>query len=208
LSARIPFYGHAQGTGKRLKTGLDNMVGIEAGSLANVQSELGVVDHRLIKLPHQLGFVAANALRGQLQAIAEVRTPGEIQHHLHQSFIQRCPKMAEAMNATPILQSLRQGLSQRDAHIFVGVVIVDVQIPYGLDLQVDQPVGAELGQHVIQKGDPSIDLMAPAAIQVQMNLDIRFSSATVNRGRSGLEQARGVEGSHGKSIEAGGKSQL
>jgi len=77
-------------------------------------------------------------------------------------------------------------------------------------------VGAELGQHVIQKGDPSIDLMAPAAIQVQMNLDIRFSSATVNRGRSGLEQARGVVrvsgaehfGSHGKSIEAGGKSQL
>jgi hypothetical protein len=69
-------------------------------------------------------------------------------------------------------------------------------------------VGAELGQHVIQKGDPSIDLMAPAAIQVQMNLDIRFSSATVNKGSSGVEQARGVEGSHGKSIEAGGKSQL
>ena len=124
--------------------------------------------------------------------------------------------MAEAMNAPPILQSLRQSLSQRDAHIFVGVVIVDVQIPYGLDLQIDQPVGAELGQHVIQKGDPGVDLVLTAAIQVQVNLHIRFPRATVNRGYSGLEPAWGVVrvsgaehfGSPGSSIEAGGKSQL
>jgi hypothetical protein len=102
-----------------------------------VQGKLGVVGHRLVELAHQLGFVAANAFDGQLQTIAEVGAPGKVQHHLHQRLIQRSPEVTKTVNAAPILQRLRQRLSQGNAHVLIGVVVVDVQIPHGLDLEIN-----------------------------------------------------------------------
>jgi hypothetical protein len=53
-------------------------------------------------------------------------------------------------------------------------------------------MGAELGQHVVQEGDPGVDLMLPFAVQAKANLHIRLCCATLNKSRSGLERARGV----------------
>lgn len=65
------------------------------GQLAQVQGHRAVVDHRLVKLAHQLGIVAADALGGDLQAVAQVRAAGKIEHHLHERFVEgaaKCPK--------------------------------------------------------------------------------------------------------------------
>jgi hypothetical protein len=48
-------------------------------------------------------------------------------------------------------------------------------------------MGAELSQHVVQEGDPSVDLVLPSAIEVEMHLNVRFVGAAVNRGRPGLQ---------------------
>ena len=65
-AAAIGFRGHAQGTGKGFKAGFDDVVGVDAVELAQVQGHLGLVDHGHEKFPHQLGVVGADALCGDV----------------------------------------------------------------------------------------------------------------------------------------------
>ena len=53
-----------------------------------------------------------------------------IQDHLHQGFVKGRDEMTEAMDPFSISQRLAQGLSHSDAHILIGVVIIDVGIPH------------------------------------------------------------------------------
>ena len=46
--------------------------------------------------------------------------------------------------------------AQGDAHIFVSVMIVDFQVSFGPHVKVNQTVGRNLVQHVIQKGNTGI----------------------------------------------------
>ncbi|EAU70941.1 enoyl-(acyl carrier protein) reductase [Synechococcus sp. BL107] len=45
--------------------------------------------------------------------------------------------MTEAMNAFSISQGLAEGLSHRNADVFVGVVVIDVGITYRSNRQID-----------------------------------------------------------------------
>ena len=59
--------------------------------------------------------------------------------------------MAITANAFFVAHRLRDCLSQSDAHIFYGVVSVDMQIASGFDTEVDQTVTRDLIQHVVKK---------------------------------------------------------
>ena len=61
--------------------------------------------------------------------------------------------MAITANAFFVADSLRHRLSQSDAHVFHGVVSVDVQIAGGFDGQIDQAVARDLVEHVVKKTD-------------------------------------------------------
>jgi hypothetical protein len=61
-----------------------------------------------------------------------------------------------------IPQGLGQGLAHGDAHIFVGVVVVDVGVADGADLQIQQPVAGQLVEHVVEEGHTRGHLAAAA----------------------------------------------
>ena len=179
-AARIDLHRQPQGAGKGLEAGLDDVVGIDAIELADVQGEATVVDDRHKKLLHQLGVVAADPLGRNHQAIGEVGPAGAIKGHLHQGLIKGRHEMAEAMDAAAVAQGLGQGLADGDAHVLVAVVVIDMGVARGADLQVEQPMAGELVQHVIQKGHASSHLAAAAAIEVERHPHIGFTGDTVN----------------------------
>ena len=156
------------------------MVRIGAIQLADMKRQAAVVHDSHKKFLHQFGVVGADFLGWNLQAKAEMGATGTIQNHLHQCFIKRCHKVTEALDATPMTQRLSQSLTHGNAHILIGVVIIDMGISDGLDLQVDQTMAADLMQHVIEKGDTSAGLAVPAAIQVQTNLHVRLACDSMN----------------------------
>ena len=69
------------------------------------------------------------------------------------------------MNALAITEGFAQGLPHRDAHILVGVVIIDMGISHCIDLQINQPMAADLMKHVIQKGNTGAGLATTRAIK-------------------------------------------
>jgi hypothetical protein len=42
-------------------------------------------------------------------------------------------------------------LAQRDAHVFHGVMAVDVQIAFGMDTLINQTMAGDLVQHVVKE---------------------------------------------------------
>jgi hypothetical protein len=105
---------------------------------------------------------------------------GAIQGNLHQRLIEGRHEMAEALDAAAIAEGLGQGLADGDAHILVAVVVIDMGVAGGTDLQIQQPVAGELVQHVIQEGHTSCHLAAAAAIEVKGHPHIGFTSDAVD----------------------------
>jgi hypothetical protein len=88
--------------------------------------------------------------------------------------------MAKALDATAIAEGLGQGLADGDAHVLVAVVVIDVGVAAGTDLQVEEPVAGELVQHVIQEGHAGGHLAAATAIEVEGHPHIGFTSDAVD----------------------------
>ena len=75
---------------------------------------------------------------------------------------------------------LGQRLADGDAHVLVGVVIVDVGVAHGVHLQIDQPMAADLMEHVIQKRHAGVRLAATGAIEVELHAHIGFTGDAVD----------------------------
>ncbi len=58
-------------------------------------------------------------------------------------------------------------LAQGDAHVFHGVVAVDVQVALAVDVQVDQAVAGDLVEHVVEEADAGGQLGVAGAVQVE-----------------------------------------
>jgi hypothetical protein len=109
-----------------------------------------------------------------------MRASGAIKNHLHQRFIQRCHKVTKAVDPATITQGLREGLTERNPNVLIGVMVVNVRIAICRDLQIDQAMAADLMQHVIEKGHTSARLTSAAAVKPEPNADIGLACNAVN----------------------------
>ena len=83
--------------------------------------------------------------------------------------------MTEAMNAAPVAKGLGEGLSHSDTHILIGVVVVDMGVARGIDVQIDQTMTADLMQHVVEKRHSGDGVALPRAIEIQPDPHIGFA---------------------------------
>ena len=74
--------------------------------------------------------------------------------------------MTVADDAFLVSHGLCHRLAQCDAYIFNRVVVIDVGIAHGLDVQVDQAVTGDLVQHVLEERDARLEIGCTAAVQV------------------------------------------
>jgi hypothetical protein len=208
-TARINLRRHPHGAREGFKCGLNNMVGIDAVELADVQGHLGVVDHSDKEFAHQLGVIGADALSGNLQAVAQVGATREVEGDLHQRFIQGRNEVTEADDAFTIAQCLRQGHPERNPDIFIGVVVVDVDVACGLDVEVKQTMGGDLVQHVIEEGDACVDIALACAIEADRGGDIGFAGFAVDGGAAAGGESMGdggtLSGLHDSIVDRNGR---
>ena len=93
--------------------------------------------------------------------------------------------MAVAANASFVTQRLRQRLAQCDADILDRVVIVDVGVAIGLDLQIHQPVAGDLVEHVLEEGDAGLEVRLAGAVQIHLQADAGFQRVAGDFGDAG-----------------------
>ena len=68
-------------------------------------------------------------------------------------------------------ERLRERLAERDADVLDGVVLIDVEVAVGLQLQVEGAVPREQLQHVVEEPDAGLHLVAALALDAQRDVD-------------------------------------
>jgi len=72
--------------------------------------------------------------------------------------------MRETDDAAAVAAGFAKCLSQNPTDIFHGMVTVNFQIAFRVDLQIKMPVPRQLSQHVIKERNAGSDLIFPGAI--------------------------------------------
>ena len=85
-----------------------------------------------------------------------------------QRLFHRQREVAVAADAGLVAQGLLQRLAEADAHVLDRVVLIDVQVALGLNVQVDRRVLGQQRQHVIEEADAGGDLRCARAVEVQL----------------------------------------
>ena len=99
---------------------------------------------------------------------------GAVEGHLHQSFIEGRHKVTKAVDAAAISEGLPKRLAQGDAHVLIGVVIVDMGVTSGTDRQIKEPMARQLMKHVIEEGHASAHLALATAIKTDGHTNLGF----------------------------------
>ena len=118
-----------------------------------VQIRARVIHEAAEEIFDQFGLQIAHQPDSHAILIHQRRPPAEIDRHHRQRFVHRQHEVARAIDAFAVPERLREQLSQRDADVFDRVVLVDIQVPGGFQLQIKPAVLGKQLQHVIEEAD-------------------------------------------------------
>ena len=133
-----------------------------------------VIDKALEEFMDQIDVEAANPRTQEVDPVLDSRTPGKIDDNARQGFVQGYVGMAVAHDALLVTKRLLEGLAKRNADIFDGVVIVDVQIAVGADFKIEGAVARDLFEHMLEKRNTSGKAGFAGSIKIERDADLRF----------------------------------
>jgi hypothetical protein len=105
----------------------------------------------------------------------------EINRSYGQGFVHGHYEITGAENAAFFSQSLQNGFAEGDAHVFDGVMLIDIEIATGNDMQIEGAMASDKIEHVIEKADASGNARFGVTVEIQFELDVRLIRFAVNR---------------------------
>ena len=96
-----------------------------------------------------LGRELADAIGPEGQVDDRVGPAREVQCALGERFVHGHARSSEAGDAGPIAERVGDGATERQRHVLDGVVVVDLEVASGVDLDVDERVMRQRGQQVV-----------------------------------------------------------
>ena len=73
---------------------------------------------------------------------------------------------------TGAAQGFGKGLTESDADVLHGVMIINIDIALALEDQIEPAVSGQEGQHVVQKAAAAVHRTGAAAVQIQIQINI------------------------------------
>ncbi|MNN46372.1 hypothetical protein D3C81_1607510 [compost metagenome] len=152
------------------------MVGIDAAQVVDMQGYARMVDETAEELDGQVDVEAAHARTRERHVELQAGAAGEVDHHARQAFVQRHVAVAVAGNALLVANGPGDSLAKRDADVFHRMVVVDMRVAGGFDLQVEHTMPGDLVKHVVEERHARRQFLAAGAVEIQGNADLRFRS--------------------------------
>jgi hypothetical protein len=154
-------------------------VGVAALKAIDVQCRRCVIGESLEELVDQVDVELANTRTQELDPVLDPGTAGEINNHARQRFVQWHIGVAVAHDALLVAKRLFESLSERDAYVFDRMVIIDVQIAAGADVEIECAVACDLLEHVLEKRDSGIKIRFSSPIEIERDADPGFQRVAI-----------------------------
>ena len=114
-----------------------------------------------------------------------MRAAAEVDGGCGESFVHGHQKIAGTENTFFGAERFLHGCAEGDAHVFDGVVLVDVEIAFGGDGEIECAVAREEIEHVIEKTDAGGDFGFAAAVEREAEADVGFGGFAADGGGAG-----------------------
>ena len=147
----IDFHGSAERAGGGLENAFGDVVAVAAVVEDDVQVAQRVGREGLPEIEDQFAVEVADFRRGEVGLEDEVRPAAEVDGRGDERFFHRQREMPVTSDAGLIAQGLLHRLAQANPHVFDGVMLIDVQIADGLQLQVDHRVFGQERQRMVEE---------------------------------------------------------
>jgi len=142
------------------------MMAVPSIEEVDVKGDPPVVTEGPEELLHQFEIKGPDFCPSQLHMKDEAGSHGEIQGHRGQRLIHRGKSHPISVNPFCLSQGLSNPLSQADAHILYGMMVIDMKIALGFNGEVHAAVMSKETKHVIEKGDARMNRISARSIQV------------------------------------------
>src|SRR5205814_10599456 len=86
------------------------------------------------------------------------------------------------VDAAAVAERVRHRLARRDAEILDGMMLIDVEVAGGLDLEIEPAVARHQLQDVIEKADTGVNPVSSPAVERQPHRDIGLGRAAADHG--------------------------
>ena len=94
--------------------------------------------------------------------------------------------MAVTSNAGFIAKRLFQGLPHHDTDVFNCVMVVNVQIAFAGNIQVNQTVTRYLGKHMLKERNAGIKAVFTGTVKIEADGDLGFAGIAGNGNKTAL----------------------
>jgi hypothetical protein len=137
-----------------------------------MQCRAGGPRERLERVVDQLQRQRTDALAGEREVDHGVRPTADVDHGRCERLVHRHRRLAEAANAGAVSERLGERRPKHQRDVLDGVVLVDLEVAAGPDLQVEQSVMRQRGQQVVVEADAGRDVGATRAVEVEGEVDL------------------------------------
>src|SRR5262245_2200710 len=99
-----------------------------------------------------------------------------------QGLVEGCEGPAKAIDATPFSECLVDRLAEREPTVLSGVMIIDVEVAFARELQVEPGMATQRVEEVIEESDPGLDCRRSGPVETQNQTDRRFARGACDGG--------------------------
>jgi hypothetical protein len=181
---RVDLDGRADCAGGGFEDPFGNVMRVSPVMQQDVQIASRIGRKGLPEILHQFAVELTDLRRGHGRLEYNKRPTAEVDGAGDQGLLHRQHHMTITANPDLVPQALTHGLAKTDADVLRRVVRVHLQIPMGLNRQIDQGMLGEQDEHMIEKPDARIDRMKPRSIEIQLEFDGRFRGRSTDFGRT------------------------
>jgi len=139
-----------------------------------VEREARVRRQRPEEVPRHHARELADARLAELPVELVQRPPGDVDDDARHGLVQRDAPVREPLDAALLAEGLVEGLSECDADVLDGVVVVYLEVAVAAHGQVEEAVPGERRQHVVEEADAGVHRAVAVAVHVESHLDVRL----------------------------------
>ena len=134
------------------------------------------------KIVDQLALEIAHAIHVQGEVHHCVRASAQIYGCDGERLIHRHDEIAGAIDPAPCAERLRNGFTQSNAEVFDGVMLIDIEITRGADLEIERAVTRHQLEHVVEEADAGTNVVSPFSFDPEPDPDLGLTRLSVDYG--------------------------
>jgi hypothetical protein len=172
--------GEPQSAGESFEKGFDPVM--RRATVHDAEMDVGASSLResLEKIFSEFGLEVANTLGADFAGDDAVWAAAEIDCGGGERFIHWHQKISGAEDAAFVADGFGDGFAERDAGVFHGVMLVDVEITRDFDREIERAVAGDEVKHVIEEADAGGDFGGAAAVEIKAKADLGFVGLAID----------------------------